>query len=237
MSRQRCVQDSFWTDPYIEKLSPDYKLAFLYLLTNPLCNIAGVYEIRSKRIAYETGYDIEVIENILARFANDNKILRHGDWIILINHLKHQNLGNDTAKGVNRIILEAPEKVQSLFELQEMINSKGDRYDVMVIKQDLFDTPYRPPTLGRIVRNKVKDIVINKVEYGEFENVKLTDEEYTKLIEKIGEQRTKSLIEELSTYMASKGKRYSSHYATIQNWDRMKSQKNNSRGKSISVIE
>jgi len=89
MSKQRYVQDSFWTDPYVEKLSPDYKLVFLYLLTNPQCNIAGVYEARAKRIAYETGYDIEVIENILRKFSDDKKIIQYKDWIIIINHIKY----------------------------------------------------------------------------------------------------------------------------------------------------
>jgi hypothetical protein len=51
---QRIVNDEFWTDPYIEDLDPSEKLIFLYLITNPLCNIAGAYEIRLKRIAYET---------------------------------------------------------------------------------------------------------------------------------------------------------------------------------------
>lgn len=52
--------------------------------------------------------------------------------------------------------------------------------------------------------------------YGEFKNVKLTDEEY----EKIKNNNLLSYIEKLSSYMASKGKRYKSHYATILNWSR-----------------
>ena len=30
MSKQRYVKDSFWSDSYIESLSPDYKLLFLH---------------------------------------------------------------------------------------------------------------------------------------------------------------------------------------------------------------
>jgi len=37
---QRVINDSFWTDPYIEELTSDEKLIFLYLISNPLCNIA-----------------------------------------------------------------------------------------------------------------------------------------------------------------------------------------------------
>lgn len=56
----------------------------------------------------------------------------------------------------------------------------------------------------------------NKYIYGEFNNVKLTDDEYNKL----KEQNLLPYIEKLSSYIASKGKRYKSHYATILNWSR-----------------
>ena len=52
--------------------------------------------------------------------------------------------------------------------------------------------------------------------YGEFKNVKLTNEEY----EKLKNNNLLPYIEKLSSYMASKGKRYKSHYATILNWSR-----------------
>ena len=60
-----------------------------------------------------------------------------------------------------------------------------------------------------------------KREYGEFKNVLLTDEEY----KKVEELNALSQIENLSSYMASTGKRYKDHYATILNWDRRDKQK------------
>ena len=58
--------------------------------------------------------------------------------------------------------------------------------------------------------------------YGEFKNVKLTDNEKKKLLEKFGSKTTTEMIENLSGYIASKGKKYKSHYATILNWHRMR---------------
>lgn len=101
---KRYINDSFWTDSYVEKLTPDEKLLFIYLLTNPLNNIAGMYEIRSKRIGFETGYDIEVVENILTRFERDKKILRNGDFIVIVNHIKNQALNPSVIQGCIRII-------------------------------------------------------------------------------------------------------------------------------------
>lgn len=241
MAKQRYIKDSFWTDPYIEKLSPDYKLVFLYLLTNPLCNIAGVYEIRLKRMAFETGYDPEIVENILKRFIADKKLLMVDSWVIIVNHLKHQYLGSKTAEGINRIIQETPESVKSLFSM-EIIENDKETYEVFTLNE----IPHTYPIQGvsKVPYSEVKLSIVklstNKVEksnYGEFKNVKLSLEDYSKLISKLGQQQTDSLVEELSGYIASKGKKYASHYATLQNWARMKAQKQHSRGKSVSIID
>lgn len=54
--------------------------------------------------------------------------------------------------------------------------------------------------------------------YGSFGNVKLTDDELQKLKDKYPDWQKK--IDDLSAYVASKGKRYASHYATILTWAR-----------------
>lgn len=222
MAKQRYIKDSFWTDPYIEKCTPDEKLVFLYLLTNPQCNIAGVYEIRTKRIAYETGYDIEVIETILNRFQVDNKVILVEDYIIVVNHVKHQYLGSKTAEGINRIIEETPDKIKDFFTKQPFSTEDSGEYDVYILNENI---PHICPIQGvsKVPYSKVKlsKVELSKVDnFGEFENVKLTEDEYSKLIEKLGENNTKLMIEELSTGIASKGYKYKSHYATILSWSR-----------------
>ena len=57
-----------------------------------------------------------------------------------------------------------------------------------------------------------------KRKYGLFKNVELTDEEYQKLKDRFSDYEEK--IENLSSYIASKGAKYKSHYATILNWSR-----------------
>ena len=57
----RSVNTKFWDDPFIEDLPPTEKLLFLYLLTNPLANLLGIYEITVKRISYDTGLSREAV--------------------------------------------------------------------------------------------------------------------------------------------------------------------------------
>ena len=56
-----------------------------------------------------------------------------------------------------------------------------------------------------------------KHKYGEYTNVLLTDEELAKLQKQFGRELP-AYIERLSGYIASTGKKYKSHYATIRNW-------------------
>lgn len=74
-------------------------------------------------------------------------------------------------------------------------------------------------TINYTVNNTIKE---NKNAYGEFNNVLLTSEEYAK----VRDGSMLGTLEELSSYIASSGKRYKSHYATILNWHRRKQKEN-----------
>lgn len=74
--------------------------------------------------------------------------------------------------------------------------------------------PTQQPKDKNIKNINTKDI------YAELKNVRLTKEEYSKLVHKFGEPKTIDYIERLSEYLASKGKKYKSHYATILSWSR-----------------
>ena len=85
--------------------------------------------------------------------------------------------------------------------------SDGDR-DGEGEKDDICDSvPESPaPPTAKPVKHK----------YGEYGNVLLTDEELAKLKEAFFDWEER--IERLSGYIASTGKKYKSHYATIRNW-------------------
>lgn len=55
----------------------------------------------------------------------------------------------------------------------------------------------------------------SKKPYGEFGRVRLTDDEYAKLVDKHGATKVEKGIGILDAYIESKGKRYNSHYAVM----------------------
>lgn len=71
--------------------------------------------------------------------------------------------------------------------------------------------------------------------YGEFHNVRLNDEEYQKLKEKL-KHHTDTMIEKLSRYIKSSGKDYKDHYVTILNWYEQDREKLSQKDKSKNEI-
>ena len=200
------VNTRFWDDDYTSNLDPIEKLLFLYFLTNTSTNICGVYEIPLKKIANETGIDKEMVLKIIQRFTKDLKIFYRDGWLVVRNFIKHQNQRSPKIqRGIEIELENAPEHIRNLLEL------KG------------IDTLSHTNTNTNTNTNeKVDSEKIKKDKFGEFEKVLLTSEEYSKLLERFGEKNTNMLIFELDTYIASSGKRYSSHYATLLNWAKRK---------------
>ena len=73
-----------------------------------------------------------------------------------------------------------------------------------------------------------RDSARAKHKYGEYKNVLLTDDELEKLKAEYADYLDR--IERLSSYIASTGKAYKSHYATIRNWARADAEKGRSNG-------
>ena len=75
---------------------------------------------------------------------------------------------------------------------------------------------------GRLGKGRLEED--NKLPQGEFLNVKLTEDERNKLVEQLNEEAVSQLITELDQYIESTGKKYKSHYATLQAWARRRIQ-------------
>ena len=114
MSTQRYISTSFWDDAFIQTLDPSEKLMYLYLMTNPLTNIAGIYKITEKRIHNDTGFSVEMVNRILQRFQKARKAYRQGEYIIIPTWPKHQKWKEKKTIeiGIRKIISELPKSIR-----------------------------------------------------------------------------------------------------------------------------
>lgn len=112
MSKQRLVDTCFWDDRYISRLDPSEKLLFLYLLTNPLTSICGIYQIEMRRIAFDTGFDTDTIKRMLERFEKDNRCTYRDGWLAMRNWIKHQTASPKVQKGIRDQLQTVPEELK-----------------------------------------------------------------------------------------------------------------------------
>ncbi|EPE60858.1 dnaD and phage-associated domain protein [Exiguobacterium sp. S17] len=76
MSVYRTVQTDFWKDPKImEEFTPEDKLFYLYLLTNPNTTQCGIYGITKKEMAFQLGYSPETVNALMDRFITYHKLI------------------------------------------------------------------------------------------------------------------------------------------------------------------
>lgn len=116
------------------------------------------------------------------------------------------------------------------------VDESTGKYSLNPGNQNVIPNDNQLATQVRLGKDSIGKVRLDKDTYGEFENVKLSTEEYTKLVDRFTEPKVKECIEELSGYMASKGKRYSNHYATLLNWCKRKSENKNFKSKSVTII-
>ena len=126
----RSVNTRFWDDTFISELSPNEKLLFLYLITNPLTNLLGIYEITIKRISFDTGLKIDTIRKGLERFKKDKRVYFVDGFIILSNFLKNQRLNANMKIGITKIFNQLPNKLRDSILMND---SKGLLNDYQTI--------------------------------------------------------------------------------------------------------
>lgn len=70
----RKIHTSFWSDAFVQDLTPEQKYFFLYLLTNEKTSQCGIYEISKRQISYDTGYNMDTVSKLLEYFIKVRKV-------------------------------------------------------------------------------------------------------------------------------------------------------------------
>ena len=112
MSNLRSFFRAFWSDQFIDDLSPSEKLLFLYLITNEKTNMLGIYEVSVKKISFDTGLNKDIIEKALKEFERLSKVKYIKNHIILVNFMKHQNYNTNMKKSAIDIYNSLPKELK-----------------------------------------------------------------------------------------------------------------------------
>lgn len=239
MSVKRIVDTGFWEDDKVMMMfSPEDKLFFLYLITNPHTTQLGVYRILPKQMAFELGYSSETINVLLERFQDKYRMVKYSHdtcEIAIKNYLRYS-----IVKG-GKPVLDLLEKECKQVKDRRLLSfikgsaSLSDNDTVRAFAQTLIGTLNENDNENdndnedsiyestyESVNESSKHVEIRH-KYGMYDNVFLTDTDLAKLKQEFPSD-WKDRIERLSEYIASSGKSYKSHLATIRSWARKNGQ-------------
>jgi len=102
MSKTRYIKTDFWSDSFIETLSTEEKLLFIYLFSNERVDLCWIYEITIKKISFESWIDIKKVESILDKFSKKWKVY-YIDWYVYIkNFVKHLQINPSMKLWIDR---------------------------------------------------------------------------------------------------------------------------------------
>lgn len=74
MAIYRKVSITFWSDTFVQSLTPEKKFFYLYLMTNTKTKQCGIYEITMSQICFDTGYNQETVIKLIEFFEKSGKV-------------------------------------------------------------------------------------------------------------------------------------------------------------------
>lgn len=188
------------------------------------CNSGGMIFLTenipytSKMLADELGFEENTVKLALTTLEQLNMIVTDHGFFSIAGWEEYQNIeGMDKIREQNRLRKQRQRENQK--RLPDMSRdshgtvTQGHATDIDIeedkeLEEDIISDSIEsaPTKKKRAVRHK----------YGEYNNVLLTDEQMAKLQAEFPDWQER--IERLSSYMASTGKSYKDHLATIRNW-------------------
>ena len=156
MAKYRNIHVSFWTDRKVsEEFTAEERFLFLYLLTNPLTNMCGCYEIGYKAMSNDTGLTVAKVKQVVKNLM-DHKVISYNETtgeVLLVNWYRYNWTGSDKIKRLIASEVETIKTKQYRDYLNEKLNGK-----------DTLSIGYRYPiknTFSLYVSDSVTDTVID----------------------------------------------------------------------------
>ncbi len=211
----RIIKESICVSRKINELAPEEEVFFYRLLVN--CDDYGCFYgdpgVLSAKLFPRRRHSDEKIRRWLDRICSVGLARRYqadGEEYILVNKWDE----NQQVRARRRKFPECIDTISEDSNGYQMISDEcdGNHLSLAPAESNPIQSEYmmHPQSTPRSPKKT----------FGEFDNVKLTEDELQKLEARFGKSRTEELIGRLSGYIESKGVKYRSHYATILNWTR-----------------
>lgn len=186
MAGYRQFHTQFWKDEWLIDLDPLERYLFIYLFTNDLSSISGIYKLPLRVILNETGLDLDFVTATLEKFQRAQKIFYRDGVMWVVNMRRyHKNASPRTMTKVNADVSQIPDcdvKTSYLYHEKTGIYSidtvsipRSEILSVSVIESvsesaaaDPFEKPeiaiIREVTGGRVPDYLNEAMVINNVQ-------------------------------------------------------------------------
>lgn len=211
---------------YLRKLPEGNNIVLIWVMLLTMagrCNSGGMIFLTEnipytpKMLADELDFEENTIRLALEALSRMGMVITDNDCFTIAGWEEHQNI-----EGLNKIreqkrIAQAKWRAKKALQIAEKVESLVDS------TENLPSISYSLSISNSLSKEELeksegKEKKPTRHKYGEYKNVLLTDEELDKLKTEFPDWAER--IERLSSYIASTGKSYKSHLATIRNWAR-----------------
>lgn len=137
------IEPDFWSDPNIEEIEAEEKLALLWLMTNSRRDLCGFVEISKRRFEFETALSFESLSRACEGVGKGFEEIKEGlywvrNWVGKQigrgEALKRNNVGKSMVRQLSKLpealqetfLEEYPECIEMLEELHQKQSSKGN---------------------------------------------------------------------------------------------------------------
>lgn len=227
------INEDFWTDPEIEELGPEEKLALLWILSNPNCNLCGFTKFSNRRFEFETGLSSEILERACQGLAKGFTSPSKG-FVWSRNFVAYQFgrgpalARNNLAKSVVKNLAKMPSELQDMF-LEEYPELKE-------LAKPFLSPPQAPPK-GKVESRKKKVESRSKKEKGE-NDPNLIAEKISNLVESWSAHLTQSEQWQLHDNFQKWLELSADDWRILEAWYADQSERSKFRtGKKIALIE
>ena len=183
MAIKRIVSTEFWTDKkVVEQFTPEDKLFFLYLLTNPHTTQLGIYPFIPKVAAFEIGYSKDTVLSLIERFERYEIIMfsNSSGEIAVKNYLKHSIVKGGTP--VYDLLVKEANLVKDKSLLRFILSANSD-------------------SLNDTVRKFINDI--EKDNENEKENDNDNEDSYHESYHESSDDITEAIVDKCISYLNS----------------------------------